>query len=79
MPADAANEETIAALVSRVIKEEGHLDFFFANAGIVAGKPKLSKEENEASLQTEIQHGLRRVQEIPGDEFMEVMRVNALK
>ncbi|EJD03154.1 NAD-binding protein [Fomitiporia mediterranea MF3/22] len=34
--ADAANEEAISNLCDRAIKEEGRLDVFFANAGIVS-------------------------------------------
>ena len=62
---DAADAETIKALVDRVVKERGRLDFFFANAGIVGAK------KGQGSLP-------RGLDETEGDEFTEVMRVNAL-
>ncbi|KAG9094922.1 hypothetical protein FRC06_010333 [Ceratobasidium sp. 370] len=36
--ADAADEEAISGICKRAIKEEGRLDVFFANAGIVSGE-----------------------------------------
>ncbi|KAG9088818.1 hypothetical protein FS749_001847 [Ceratobasidium sp. UAMH 11750] len=36
--ADAADEEAISRICKRAIKEEGRLDVFFANAGIVSGE-----------------------------------------
>lgn len=33
--ADAADESAISGVCEQAIKEEGRLDFFFANAGIV--------------------------------------------
>ncbi|KAF8590932.1 NAD(P)-binding protein [Ramaria rubella] len=35
---DAADEDTISALCQRALEEEGHLDVFFANAGIATKK-----------------------------------------
>ena len=62
---DAADAATIKDLVARVVKEEGRLDFIFANAGIVGAK------QGQGSIP-------RGVDETDGDEFVEVMRVNAL-
>ena len=62
---DAADSATIKSLVDRVIKEQGRLDFFFANAGIVGAK----------SGQGSIPRGM---DETEPEEFSEVMRVNAL-
>jgi NAD(P)-dependent dehydrogenase (short-subunit alcohol dehydrogenase family) len=55
--------------VERVIAEQGRLDFFFANAGIVGAKAGKSGEGGSVP---------RGLDETEGDEFVEVMRVNAL-
>lgn len=73
--ADAASSSAISGLVNRALEEEGHLDFFFANAGISQLR---SKEKDEAPLQ-----GLMRLArtsgDIPEDEYTEIMRINALR
>ncbi|KAK4685711.1 hypothetical protein P7C73_g4435, partial [Tremellales sp. Uapishka_1] len=77
--ADAASSTAIEELVAGVLQEEGHLDFFFANAGIVA--PPLAKAESSSAgdnILRDLQYAARNVDQIPGEEFVEVMRVNAL-
>ena len=51
--------------------EEGRLDFFFANAGIV--QPLSEKRHKGRNIFAE-----RVAAETPVDEYMKVMRVNAL-
>ena len=73
---DAASPAVISKLVARALSEEGHLDFFFANAGILelrrrdASKKKTSKDP-AAKVEEEMQK-----QE---DDFIEVMRINAMR
>jgi len=54
---DAADEESVKAVVNDAIKEYGRLDIFFANAGVV-GQPKLftdiTAEEALATLRTNV-------------------------
>lgn len=38
---DAADDSTISQLVEQVVKEQGRLDVFFANAGIASGSPSV--------------------------------------
>ncbi len=72
MKADAASESAISSFVDRVLEEEGHLDFFFANAGISHLKdPNVSPERDLKGL-------VRGVGQIPVSEFNEIMRINAL-
>nr|XP_019044146.1 2,4-dienoyl-CoA reductase [Kwoniella bestiolae CBS 10118]OCF23076.1 2,4-dienoyl-CoA reductase [Kwoniella bestiolae CBS 10118] len=40
LKADAASPPTISTLISQVIEENGHLDFFFANAGVSQIRPR---------------------------------------
>ncbi|KAK6909548.1 hypothetical protein I203_103569 [Kwoniella mangroviensis CBS 8507] len=40
LKADAASPSTISNLISQVIEENGHLDFFFANAGVSQIRPR---------------------------------------
>lgn len=72
--ADAASGKAISSLVDQAINDEGHLDFFFANAG-VSMAPKKRPED----MQEHIVNGARRMLEIPDEEFAEVMRINALR
>ena len=45
--ADAGDEAAISAVCNRAISEEGHLDLFFANAGIVGANLLQSTEPDE--------------------------------
>lgn len=76
MQGDAANPKTVSSLVDRVIKEEGRLDFFFANAGIshVKRKPKEGQDPAIAGLENLAQS----IDMIEAEEYNEVMRINAL-
>lgn len=47
LEADAADESAIAAVCNQAISEEGHLDLFFANAGIVGANFLQSTEPEE--------------------------------
>ncbi|KAL7418407.1 hypothetical protein Q5752_006865 [Cryptotrichosporon argae] len=64
--ADAASASAISSVVARAMADEGRLDVFFANAGVTSTS------------------GLgpggapRQIGEVEPDEFMEVMRINAL-
>lgn len=76
--ADAASEDVIQAIVARAVDENGHLDFYFANAGVVQVRPKglpVPKDAIEAAAQG-MTTTLRTTADIPGDEFDEVMRIN---
>ncbi|OWZ67385.1 hypothetical protein AYX15_01530 [Cryptococcus neoformans] len=69
---DAADQKTISSLVDRTLEEEGHLDFFFANAGISQiATPIKGKSGNIMSFS----QPLKDVEEA---EFNEIMRINAL-
>lgn len=72
--ADAASAQAISSLVDRVINEEGHLDFFFANAGVT-----MSPQFRTGDMETQLKGGARRMTEISEEEFAEVMRINALR
>lgn len=72
--ADAATGKAISSLVDQAIQDEGHLDFFFANAGV-----SMAPKKRPADMQEHIQNGARRLVEIPDEEFAEVMRINALR
>ncbi|KIR41562.1 2,4-dienoyl-CoA reductase [Cryptococcus deuterogattii Ram5] len=69
---DAADHKAVSALVDRTLEEEGHLDFFFANAGISQmAKPVKGKSGNIMSFS-------RPLKDLQEDEFNEIMRINAL-
>jgi len=72
--ADAASAKAISELVDRAVNEEGHLDFFFANAGVTM-LPKF----RQGGIQDQLQGGARRLIDVPEEEFTEVMRINALR
>lgn len=79
--ADAASPAAISSLVDSAMNEEGHLDFFFANAGIAQIqvpilKPDASEEEKTAYVMKGV---YRPSAEIEAEEFVEVMRINVLK
>ncbi|WVR07689.1 hypothetical protein IAU60_004731 [Kwoniella sp. DSM 27419] len=83
--ADAASHQAISSLVSRALKEEGRLDFFFANAGISQVRPKLPAGTGSGGDQEAVQRAIddlrrlgRPVAQVDEDEFNEVMRINAL-
>ncbi|KAK8853187.1 hypothetical protein IAR55_003889 [Kwoniella newhampshirensis] len=78
--ADAASPEVISSLVSSVLEEEGHLDFFFANAGVSQIRPRIKDDGSEGMLKAlgDLKALIRPVAEIAEDEFNEVMRINAL-
>ncbi len=71
--ADAANEEAISSLVAKAMKEQGRLDFFFANAGISQLRPK--GDTNPLGGLMEL---ARTAKDIKAEEFSELMRINAL-
>ena len=72
--ADAASAKAISALVNQAVNEEGHLDFFFANAGFTM-LPKF----RQGDVQDQLKGGARRLVDVPEEEFTEVMRINALR
>ncbi|WWC72001.1 uncharacterized protein I206_105960 [Kwoniella pini CBS 10737] len=75
--ADAASAAAISKLVSQVISEDGHLDFFFANAGISQIRPRNTKMDVNKAI-GDLKSLARNVEEIDEKEFEEVMRINAL-
>ncbi|KAG8871427.1 hypothetical protein FRB97_008707, partial [Tulasnella sp. 331] len=48
---DAADDSTISTICERAIKEEGHLDFFFANAGIIGSGETIPNIPEEAFME----------------------------
>lgn len=65
--------------MSRALAETGRLDFFFANAGVTQlGRTPPEQLGNKAGAVKEVQQAVRTIATIPGDEFSEVMRINAL-
>ncbi|ORX40557.1 hypothetical protein BD324DRAFT_611268 [Kockovaella imperatae] len=71
---DAGSSKVISELVNRVMKEEGHLDFFFANAGVIS--PPNPEAESRSAFQ-----GMKqavRDWHVSDRDFMEVMRINTL-
>lgn len=72
--ADAASGQAISSLIEQVIKEEGQLDFFFANAGVT-----MLPQFRTGDMKTQLEGGARRMTEISSEEFAEVMRINALR
>ena len=76
--ADAASSSAISSLVNQVLAEEGHLDFYFANAGIV--QPQLPRSTSSADAKATLKTYMSRTaKDIPEEEYMHVMRVNALR
>lgn len=75
--ADAADSKAISSLVNRVLEEEGHLDFFFANAGVnvLRRAERLSKEK----MIDELKSVVRPATDISEEEYSEIMRINALR
>ena len=73
--ADAASEPAVIDIVNKALNEEGHLDFYFANAGISQLRPKADANAPLAGL---VQLG-RKTGDIPHEEFTEIMRINALR
>ncbi|WVQ84908.1 hypothetical protein IAT38_007071 [Cryptococcus sp. DSM 104549] len=67
--ADAASSRDIGTVIDRVMAEEGKLDLFFANAGIM-------QVEEEGKMTQECY--ARGICEIGGEEFLQVIRVNTL-
>ena len=57
------------------MSDEGHLDFFFANAGISQVRGKASENTGMDALK----RLTRLAAEISDEEYMEIMRVNALR
>lgn len=72
--ADAASSKAISDLVDRALADEGHLDFFFANAGVT-----MLPQFRTGDMQTQIQGVSRRLRDVSEEEFAEVMRINALR
>ncbi|KAF8426035.1 hypothetical protein EV426DRAFT_41206 [Tirmania nivea] len=62
---DAADEEGVRAIVGEAVMRYGHLDVFFANAGVLGAKDMKTK-------------GAKLVGDIEAGEFMETLRVNTL-
>ncbi|WVQ67119.1 uncharacterized protein L199_005314 [Kwoniella botswanensis] len=77
LKADAASPSTISNLISQVIKENGHLDFFFANAGVSQIRPRNTTQDVNKAI-GDLQSLARPVSKIDEKEFDEVMRINAL-
>ncbi|AAW45589.1 hypothetical protein CNBH3520 [Cryptococcus deneoformans B-3501A] len=69
---DAADHKAVSFLVDRTLEEEGHLDLFFANAGISQiTKPVKGKSGNIMSFSQPFK-------DVEEAEFNEIMRINAL-
>nr|XP_019003295.1 2,4-dienoyl-CoA reductase [Kwoniella mangroviensis CBS 8507]OCF66756.1 2,4-dienoyl-CoA reductase [Kwoniella mangroviensis CBS 8507] len=77
LKADAASPSTISNLISQVIEENGHLDFFFANAGVSQIRPRNTTPDVNKAI-GDLQSLARPVSKIDEKEFDEVMRINAL-
>lgn len=52
------------------------MDFFFANAGISQPRPPAGEE---GGVLGDLKRVTRKIEEIGDDEYMEVMRINALR
>ncbi|WVW86167.1 hypothetical protein I302_108208 [Kwoniella bestiolae CBS 10118] len=77
LKADAASPPTISTLISQVIEENGHLDFFFANAGVSQIRPRSTTFDVNKAM-ADLRALARPVSAIDEKEFEEVMRINAL-
>ncbi|WOO82292.1 3-oxoacyl-[acyl-carrier-protein] reductase FabG [Vanrija pseudolonga] len=76
---DVASDAVVSDVVARALRETGRLDFFFANAGVTQlGRTPPEQLGNKAGAVKEVQQAVRTIATIPGDEFSEVMRINAL-
>jgi len=74
--ADAASPTAISSLVDRIMNEEGHLDFFFANAGIAQLPEMLGSASSEDEKMAGVVDGMVRTSaKIGAEEFVEVMRI----
>ncbi|WWD19604.1 hypothetical protein CI109_104066 [Kwoniella shandongensis] len=78
--ADAADHKVISTLISSILEEEGHLDFFFANAGISQLRPRIKDDGEKGMMKAlgDLKALIRPVAEVAEDEFNEIMRINAL-
>ncbi|KAF8473285.1 hypothetical protein BDZ91DRAFT_714336 [Kalaharituber pfeilii] len=61
---DAANEEAVKGVIAEAVDKYGHLDVFFANAGVIGAKDKMG--------------GAMLVGDIDAKVFMDTLRVNTL-
>jgi NAD(P)-dependent dehydrogenase (short-subunit alcohol dehydrogenase family) len=68
----------VSALVDQAIHEEGHLDVFFANAGIIQRPPKRVAGGGDEIVE-ELKATGRNMGGIEDTEFMEVLRINTLR
>ena len=66
-------------MVDRVLAEESHLDFFFANAGVVCPRIDHAPLDEQERLVHDIKRASRASAEIGPGEFVEIMRINALR
>jgi hypothetical protein len=64
--------------VDQAIQEEGHLDVFFANAGIIQRSPKRGGGGGDEIVE-ELKATGRNMGGIEDTEFMEVLRINTLR
>ena len=62
---DAADEEAVKKVVKEAVDTYGHLDAFFANAGVLGARNETGR--------------LKMVGEIETGEFMDTFRVNTLR
>lgn len=67
----------VKGLVDRAIKEEGHLDFFFANAGVIGERIEVDASGRPTKLGPSSQV-VTRLPELAEEDFMATMKVNAL-
>lgn len=74
---DVSDPKAISDLVDRALREEQHLDFFFANAGII-GERLPTDENGKPIIRTAASQMLARISDIREDDFMHVMKINAL-
>ncbi|GFZ48747.1 hypothetical protein JCM24511_06496 [Saitozyma sp. JCM 24511] len=75
---DGVLDLAVSALVDQAIQEEGHLDVFFANAGIIQRPPKRVGGGGD-EIAEELRATGRNMGGIEDTEFMEVLRVNTLR
>lgn len=64
--------------MDQAIQEEGHLDVFFANAGIIQRSPKRGGGGGDEIVE-ELKATGRNMGGIEDTEFMEVLRINTLR
>lgn len=75
---DAAATDVIKGTIERIVAEDGRLDFFFANAGVSMLRPP-GAAPNGVDVMQDLAIAQRTVDQISEDEWMEVMRINALR